>query len=73
MPFYAFHCEECGETFEIRATIHEKEAGLKPECPQCNSAQTRQIITAGVTLRGSGILESTRPTCSPSSGPGCCG
>ncbi len=73
MPFYAFQCEECDETFEIRATIHEKEAGLKPECPQCKGDHTRQMITAGITLHGSVASESTRSNCSPFSGSGCCG
>ena len=28
MPFYTFHCEECETTFDVRATIQEREAGF---------------------------------------------
>jgi putative FmdB family regulatory protein len=74
MPFYAFQCEECGQTFDIRATIQEKEAGLTPECPHCKSIHSRQVMTAGIALHGSAAFESTRPSsCPPFSGPGCCG
>ncbi len=36
MPLYDFQCEDCDEIFEVRASIREKAARLKPECPKCH-------------------------------------
>jgi len=29
MPIYEYHCKECGYYFDVKATIKEKEEGLK--------------------------------------------
>lgn len=34
MPLYVFKCTECGETFERRMTVKEREGGTPP-CPKC--------------------------------------
>ena len=70
MPIYVFACEECGKTYEINASIKEKEAGLQPKCPHCFSDRSRQLITASFTVRGGGSGNSTFG-CNP--GGGCCG
>ncbi len=44
MPTYDYQCQECPHTFEVRATISQKTAGLKPECPECHSQDTRQAF-----------------------------
>ncbi len=72
MPLYNFQCDECSEIFEVRATFKEKEAGLKPECPKCQSKETHQLITAGLVLHGSNGSTLSMPNCSPDAGPGCC-
>jgi putative FmdB family regulatory protein len=41
MPLYDFYCENCHLEFAIRATFQQKEAGLRPECPQCRGQQVR--------------------------------
>jgi putative FmdB family regulatory protein len=71
MPIYDFQCKQCNEVFEVRATIHQKEAGLTPECPNCNSLDVRQLITAGLFLHGGGNMALS--ACGPNAGPGCCG
>jgi putative FmdB family regulatory protein len=71
MPLYDFQCKDCGEAFEVRATIKEKEAGLELLCPKCGNPEVRQMLTAARMLHGS--KEFSPPTCDPSSGPGCCG
>ena len=75
MPVYEYQCQHCETVFEVRATFKEKEAGLKPECPQCHSKQARQLLTSGLFLRRSdddgAALEA--PPCGPNAGPGCCG
>lgn len=72
MPIYNFQCKQCAEIFEVRATFKEKEAGIQPECPKCQSMDTRQMITAGLVLRGSNGASVSLPTCAPNAGPGCC-
>ena len=73
MPIYAFQCEDCQEIFDLRASIREKEAGLHPECPACHSGHSRQVITAGLVLRGSVAADLPAPRCGPNAGVGCCG
>lgn len=69
MPIYVYACEECGSTYEISASIKEKEDGLHPDCPQCSSSHSHQLITASFSIRsGSG---NGSPGCDPNSG--CCG
>lgn len=53
MPYYSFTCETCDTRFEVRATIAEKEAGLRPSCPVCGDRHVRQLITAPMTLPSS--------------------
>lgn len=72
MPLYNYQCKQCFEVFEVRATFKEKEAGLEPECPNCHSQDTRQMITAGLVLRGSDGASLSLPGCGPNVGPGCC-
>lgn len=72
MPFYDFRCEHCDEVFEIRASIKEKEIGLEPECPKCHGKKTRQMITAGLVMRGSDGAQLNFPICGPTAGPRCC-
>lgn len=75
MPFYTFHCEECETTFDMRATIPERVAGLHPTCPKCKSREVQPVITAGLLLHGATDDRRTGPAvvCGPNAGPGCCG
>ncbi|RPI27007.1 MAG: zinc ribbon domain-containing protein [Chloroflexota bacterium] len=72
MPLYNYQCLQCQKIFEVRATFKEKDAGLEPECPACQSMDTRQVLTTGMLLhlRGDG---GRGPVCGSNSGPGCCG
>jgi putative FmdB family regulatory protein len=76
MPFYTFQCEECETTFDVRASIQERDAGLQPPCPKCTSRQVQPVITAGLLLVGHAT--SSRPAvqtcaCGTKDGRGCCG
>jgi putative FmdB family regulatory protein len=72
MPVYDFQCNRCQTVFELRASIKEKEAGLEPECPNCESQDVRQLLTAGLFLHASDVATSLS-SCGPNAGPGCCG
>jgi putative FmdB family regulatory protein len=69
---YEFECQDCYLTFTIRATIQQKEAGLRLECPQCRGHSIRQVISAGMLL-SSRPGPSAGPGCGPNAKKGCCG
>jgi putative FmdB family regulatory protein len=71
MPLYDYQCKDCGETFEVRATIQEKIAGLDLVCVKCGSRETRQLLTAAMMVHGG--KEFSPSGCGPNAGPGCCG
>ena len=75
MPLYDYQCNHCQTTFEVRASFQEKEIGLKPECPNCQTVETHQILTVGLFIRkGSSDSAAISSTfCGPNSGTGCCG
>jgi len=74
MPIYDYRCDHCQATFEVRASIKEKELGLKPICTNCQSAETHQILTAGLFMHQGcrDGVSSLSSCCSPNSGAGCC-
>ncbi len=72
MPVYSFQCQDCQEVFDVRASFKEKEAGLEPRCPKCQSQQTKQVITSGLYIRGGDGESLSLPACGPNAGPGCC-
>ena len=73
MPLYDYQCHHCQVIFEVRASFKEKEAGLQPQCPQCHSQETHQVLTAGLLLHGvGGGVSAKLPVCGPDAGPGCC-
>lgn len=72
MPIYEYFCQDCEKKFEIKATIQEKEKGLKVKCPTCGSNKTIQVLGSFFTFsKGSGNSGGGR--CGPNPTPGCCG
>ena len=48
MPRYDYCCEECFETFELRASMAKYKGYLKshrPRCPQCGSPKTLRAFS----------------------------
>jgi len=76
MPTYEYGCVDCGEKFDLFATISQKERGLKPACPKCGGAQTVQLFQSINFLKSN----SSSPDaafresggCGPNPMPGCC-
>jgi len=75
MPIYDYQCDHCLATFEVHASFREKEIGLKPVCPNCQSTETHQVLTTGLFVhKGSSDASSLLSSkCGPNFGPGCCG
>ena len=75
MPTYDYQCQECGHAFEVRATINQKTAGLKPECPKCHSTATQQVLRSMMFVHSSGdegAMSMPMSGCGPVCGPGAC-
>ena len=46
MAFYEYRCEECKVTFTVSQLISEHEkTGKDPECPECGSTRTHQLLS----------------------------
>ncbi len=61
MPLYGYQCRDCGQVFEIRATFKQKEQGLHPVCPSCESAGTQQVVSAPMIIRPAPAMAPTCP------------
>jgi putative FmdB family regulatory protein len=72
VPVYAYLCEDCDHPFDVRATFAEKEAGLKPTCPSCRGRRVKQVITAGLLIKGPSVPGGSPCGCSPAARSGCC-
>ncbi len=68
---YEYECDDCGASIEVRATLAEKERGLRVKCPKCGSTKTTQAFRTVNMFIGSG-RGSPPPFCGPGSGAGCC-
>lgn len=67
MPIYEYHCTDCGNEFEKLVRFSDPRADT-PECPGCQSENTRKRISTIAALAGGQSLGSTAAGCS-SSGP----
>jgi len=71
MPTYEYFCHNCENKFDIKATISEKEKGLKAKCPSCGSNKTIQILGNFFTF-SKGSSTGFGGSCGPNPTPGCC-
>jgi putative FmdB family regulatory protein len=44
MPFYDLKCSKCGEQFNIKASLSEREQNLI-KCPECGSNNLEAVFT----------------------------
>jgi putative FmdB family regulatory protein len=49
MPLYEFVCKKCGEKFEARQRLSERER--RPMCPRCASAERVERVLSRVYTR----------------------
>lgn len=68
MPTYAYICTDCGASTEVRATVAEKDEGLRPNCPACQGDALRRAFTPIASVGGSRAV----PTAAAPAGGGCC-
>jgi putative FmdB family regulatory protein len=75
---YEFACQECKKRFEIKASLAEYDKGLTPNCPECKSKKTNQILSnfftsADTKNGGNSSFDSPGPQCSSCPMEGNCG
>jgi putative FmdB family regulatory protein len=71
MPTYEYVCTECGEKINIRATIAEKEKGLKVTCLKCGGMKMAQVF-GNFMVMGSSKTGNKSSCCGSSTGSDCC-
>ncbi len=72
MPIYEYFCQDCENKFEIKASLSEKQKGLKVICPGCGSNKTIQILGNFFTF-SKDSSSNFSSGCGPNPTPGCCG
>lgn len=77
MPTYEYGCLDCGDKFEVSASISQKEKGLEIVCPKCGGSEAVQLFNnVNFVKSGGGSANSAFKSsggCGPNSSPGCCG
>ncbi len=77
MPTYEFGCIDCGEKFEIFATVSQKESGLDLTCPKCGGMKVAQLFNSiNFVKSNAGSADKAFQMsggCGPNAGPNCCG
>ena len=66
MPTYDYKCEDCGQAFDVRASIAAYSEGLSPRCPKCDSEKTTRGFSAVNVLMGSSSSAPPSKGCAPS-------
>ena len=70
MPFYDLKCDSCGDEFNIKATMSEKEQKLI-KCPECGS---NELSTVFKNINIIQSRNSDKPQCpNINTCGGCCG
>lgn len=72
MATYRYKCTDCGNTFDIQATIQEKEElkGAKFMCPKCRSKNIKHEFSVTNFIKN--IFKSEKSCCKPKGGNDTC-
>jgi putative FmdB family regulatory protein len=54
VPAYDYVCQDCRETFEIRASMAAYSDGLSPRCKECGSEHVARSFSVVSVVTGSG-------------------
>lgn len=69
MPIYEYRCQDCQHSFDVLTSFSQRDQSQI--CPQCESRQTRVMVSSFAAIGGAAEFSSTLPM-APSGG-GCCG
>ena len=68
MPIFEFQCKACANKFDLMIANKDKD---KVVCPQCNSADVKQLLSMFATSSGAATPNSCQGC--PAAGTGGCG
>ncbi len=74
MPLYEYQCSTCEARFDALRGMSEADDPIP--CPQCESSETRRIISLFSAIGDQGVIAGDGPSCdscSPSSSCATCG
>ncbi|MGD2143143.1 MAG: zinc ribbon domain-containing protein [Anaerolineae bacterium] len=74
MPLYEYQCSECQTCFDALRAMSEADDPIT--CPQCESDETRRMISLFSAIGDRGLIASDRASCascSPSASCASCG
>ncbi|MFC1933708.1 zinc ribbon domain-containing protein [Chloroflexota bacterium] len=60
MPIYEYECEKCGERFELRRSIADKDSDIS--CPKCEAKEPRRVFSVFAMGSSSGACAPSSPT-----------
>jgi putative FmdB family regulatory protein len=60
MPIYEYECLKCGEKFELRRSITDKDSEIK--CPKCGVPNPRRVLSMFSTGSSGGACVPSSPT-----------
>lgn len=62
MPVYEYHCETCGEDFDLFVRSATKRS--EPECPRCGSTKVKKAVSL-FGVGGTGTRGDRSASCGP--------
>jgi putative FmdB family regulatory protein len=62
MPVYEYHCETCGEDFDL--FVRSATQRVEPECPRCGSTKVHKAISL-FGVGGAGARSDSSASCGP--------
>ncbi len=60
MPIYEYECEKCGERFELRRGMADRDSDIS--CPKCGAEKPRRVFSGFATSSSSGACTPSSPT-----------
>ncbi|WP_380174115.1 FmdB family zinc ribbon protein [Kineococcus sp. DHX-1] len=65
MPTYAYACQSCGHSFEVRQSFSDD---ALTDCPECSGALRKLFNNVGIVFKGSGFYRNDSRSSNGSSG-----
>lgn len=65
MPTYAYACQSCGHSFEVRQSFSDDALTV---CPECSGALRKLFNNVGIVFKGSGFYRNDSRSSNGSSG-----
>ncbi|HQI19989.1 MAG TPA: hypothetical protein PLW55_11640, partial [Leptospiraceae bacterium] len=65
MAMFTFECQDCGQVFDSKMSLADRETGKSAVCEKCNSTRTLQVFKPLAVLGASGKSSAPERSCQP--------